>query len=96
LQNPDTKRQIESLFDASYLIEKGQYGQGGKLLLGTFKLNNARDPKVAKRTNAIKLQFFHARSEVQHDFNRTVCLKRLPNQYEQTHGKLYNSMRATP
>ena len=36
LEKPEIKRQIEGMFDASYLIEKGQYGQGGKLLLGTF------------------------------------------------------------
>lgn len=48
LQRPDTKKQIEAMFDASYLIEKGQYGQGGKLLLGTFEINNVRNTEVIK------------------------------------------------
>ncbi len=39
LDKPEIKRQIETMFDGSYLIEKGQYGQGGKLLLGTFNIH---------------------------------------------------------
>ena len=49
LEKPEIKRQIEGMFDASYLIEKGQYGQGSKLLLGTFQINNVRDTQDIKR-----------------------------------------------